>query len=335
MPRGENKELGKSGDPLVVSAMGAGALFAALVATVGGWIGYSALRVSHKYPLSHALDGERRTFVSPSAGTISYYVDRKKTGRPLVLAHGIDVTASAYEMRPLFEHYRTSRPVFALDLPGFGFSERSNRTYTPGLLVQAVLDLVQMQIRSAEPADVIALGAGAEVAASAVQSRPDLFRSLTLISPTGLDKRRSRRPHNRQYWLMSFPLWSQAVFDGFVTRASIQLALRQRFQGLIDPEFAEYAYATSHQPGGRYAPLHFLSGKLSVPDIRVEVYEQLMLPVLVLYDRDPVSRFDALPGLLANHHNWQAVRIAPTKGLPHFERLPETAQALDKFWEDA
>src|SRR5262249_59175710 len=102
MPRGENKELGKSGDPLVVSAMGAGALFAALIATVGGWIGYSALRVNHKYPLKHAMEGERRTFVSQDAGTISYYVDRKKAGRPLVLVHSLDVAASAYEMRPLF-----------------------------------------------------------------------------------------------------------------------------------------------------------------------------------------------------------------------------------------
>src|SRR5215475_363730 len=131
MPRGENKELGKSGDPLVVSAMGAGALFAALLATVGGWIGYSTLRVSHKYPLRHAIDAERRTFISPTAGTISYYVDRKKSGRPLVLVHSIDVAASAYEMRPLFDHYHTERPVFALDLPGYGFSERSNRVYTP------------------------------------------------------------------------------------------------------------------------------------------------------------------------------------------------------------
>jgi hypothetical protein len=35
---------------------------------------------------------------------------------------------------------------------------------------------------------------------------------------------------------------------------------------------------------------------------------------------------------MVRHANWFSSRITPTLGLPHFERLPETIQALDDFW---
>ena len=41
-------------------------------------------------------------------------------------------------MRPIFEHYRTSRRVIAVDLPGFGFSDRSDRHYDIALYQSAI-----------------------------------------------------------------------------------------------------------------------------------------------------------------------------------------------------
>jgi hypothetical protein len=95
----------------------------------------------------------------------------------------------------------------------------------------------------------------------------------------------------------------------------------------------DYAYLTAHQPGAHYAPVAFVSGQLFTPAIRVNVYELLPAPTLVIYDRDAFVRFDALPGLLRKKPNFQAERIAPTLGLPQFEKLPETINALDTFWQ--
>jgi hypothetical protein len=58
------------------------------------------------------------------------------------------------------------------------------------------------------------------------------------------------------------------------------------------------------------------------------------MPVLALYDQDAFVRFDALPDVLARNPRWQAIRLAPSKGLPQFERLDETARALDTFWQE-
>ncbi len=135
--------------------------------------------------------------------------------------------------------------------------------------------------------------------------------------------------------MFSFRLWSQAFFDLLVTLPGIKFFLKQSFEGPVDRGLIDYAHASGHQPGARYAPLYFVSGKLFSPDIRESVYEQLTLPVLVLFDRDNFVRFDKLPDVVRSHANWRSVRIAPTKGLPQFEKMDAVAQALDSFWQEA
>ncbi len=71
--------------------------------------------------LPPALSGERRV-IRGSAGPLSYYA--RGAGKPVLLIHSINAAASAYEMRPIYERIVDAR-VFAPDLPGFGFSDRS------------------------------------------------------------------------------------------------------------------------------------------------------------------------------------------------------------------
>ena len=79
-------------------------------------------------------------------------------GPPLLLVHSINAAASAAELRPLHEHYRASRTVFTIDLPGYGFSERSDRAYTPALMTDALLAMVaQIRRRCGDvPVDALA-----------------------------------------------------------------------------------------------------------------------------------------------------------------------------------
>lgn len=322
-----------SGLPIV------GGLLAGLTTVVGGWIGYSSLIVNHHVALPPAIDAERKHFLSHQAGLLNYYADTEGEGRPLVLIHSINAAGSAFEMRPLFNYYRGSRPVYALDLPGFGFSERSDRPYSPALYARAILDFLVTQVR--QPADVIALSLSSEFAAMAALEKPDSFNTLTMISPSGFTDRSKKRASqsasqsgisNFFLNLFSFPLWSQAFYDLLATPQSIHYFLQQSFVGPVYPALADYSYATSHQPGARYAPLYFVSGKLFTPDIRERVYDSLRIPVSVIYDRDPFVRFDTLEPFVQAHANWYSRRISPTLGLPQFEHLTETAQALNDFW---
>lgn len=308
------------------------------VAAAGAGIAYSRIMVDHSVPLPPALAAERREFVSPRAGRISYYVDASPLGRPLVFVHSINAAPSAFEMKPLFDHFHAQRPTYALDLPGFGFSDRSARPYSAELFVNALVDFLDSEV--GEAADVVALSLSAEFAAGAALQRPDLVASLVLISPTGFSPPSAAfnalagqsTLSGLVHTGLTLPVLSQSLYDLVTSRKSIDYYVGKAFAGEASVAFADYAYLTSHQPGARHAPLYFLSGRLFTPDALTRLYAQVDAPTLIIYDEDPNVSFDRLPELLALDSRFQAERITPTMGLPHWEKLSETVDTLNDFW---
>ena len=310
------------------------------VAAPVAWIAYSRFGVDHDLPMPRALSSDSGNFRSDRAGVVHYYHDKSGSGRPLVLVHSINAAASPREMASLFEHYRGARPVYAIDLPGFGFSDRSERAYSPQLYADVIRQFMDEVI--GEPSDVIALSLGSEFAAIAAEGAPDSVRSLALISPTGFTgdgaEGRSEQASRdgsaqRSYDLLSFPLWSQAIYDLIVSRPSL------RFYNPDEPadereaeERVEYSYRISHQPGAKNAPLYFVSGRLFTRDIATTVYPKLSMPTLALYDQGRFVSYEKLPQVLDSNPVWRAVRIPGGGSLPHDTRTAETTAALDAFW---
>jgi len=334
-----------AGSAARAACLGLGATVGAVADLGLAWVVVSRTLIDHDELVARPIDAPLQRWNEARVGDIAYYADLAASdsvpGRPLLLVHSINAGASAYEMRPLFNAYRERRPVYTLDLPGFGFSERSDRHYDVDLYVDTIRSFAQDVIgRERGPIDAVALSLGAEFVARAALEEPALFRSLALLSPSGLGRRgdapreqpRTASGGDGFYRALSNPLWAQAFYDLLATRPSIRYFLSRSFTGKPDAALVEYDVATTHRPGARYAPLFFVSGRLFTRDILQTVYEKLHLPVLVVYDKDGFVSFDALPQLLAERPNWLSTRIVPTKGLPHFERLDETTAALDRFW---
>lgn len=300
----------------------------ALMVGAGAGLAWSAMAVNHNMAVGPALPGKRTSHDDGSGGRMTLYHDESGDGSPVLFVHSVNAAASAYEMRPLYTRLQGVRPVWALDLPGYGDSDRGDRTYTPLMMSRAVghaLDHID------EPAHVVALSLGAEFAARAAADEPQQVKSLTLISPTGFGP--PRAPASPLGGLLEFPLWSQAIFDGIASRPSIRYFLGKSFAGPVDEMMVDYAYRTSHRPGARFAPIAFLSGKLFAADAVSDLYAMVTSPTLVLYDRDPFTSFTRLPEFLADAEHWDAQRLAGTNGLPHWDKPTETLNALGQFWE--
>jgi len=310
-------------------AKGAGIITAAGLGAAAGWTAWSALFIDHRVQLPPAIRANRYVTATPLSGRLSFYADESASGRPLVLLHSMNAAASAYEMRPLFEYFRDTRPVFALDLPGFGFSERADRNYNPDIYVQSILDFIDGELAGSEAVDMIALSLSSEFAAIAAVEQPSFINSLTLIAPTGFTTNPPMVSGPAQRAL-GFPLWSQAVYDLLVTRPSIEHFLKKAFAGPVDRGLLEYDYLTSHRPGARYAPFAFVSGRLFTSDI-LDYYAGISQPVLAFYDASDYGPSELLPRFCRDHENWEMASVAGTKAMPQFENCYDTGRVIHQF----
>jgi pimeloyl-ACP methyl ester carboxylesterase len=258
---------------------------------------------------------------------------------PLLLLHSINAAGSVYEVRPLYEHYRASRIVYAPDLPGFGFSDRSDREYTPRLMTDAVHAMVEeiRRLHGPSPIDALALSLSCEFLARAAVESPGLFRSLALVSPTGFDRSAPRYGppgSNRGIPLLkrafTFPLWSEGFFDLLTTRRSIRFFLRKTWGSKdIDEGMLDYDCLTTRQPGARHAPFWFVSGFLFSNDVN-HLYEALEMPVWMAHGERGDFVDYRYKHAVEGRPNW-TFRVFPTGALPHFEVLDAFTRDYDAF----
>ena len=300
------------------------------------------------FDLQPALSATREE-IAGSVGPISFYYAAPDdpddaAQRPLLLIHSVNAAASAYEVKPLFDHYRHRRPVAAIDLPGYGFSARPAQKYTPRVMTDAIHQLAMRLVadHDNQPIDVVALSLSAEFAARAANEWPQAFATLGFISPTGFsgDKVQRGAPGSTRgiSWLYkgltASKTLGQGTFDALTSKRSIRYFLAKTWGSKqIDEGAFEYAYATAHQPGARFAPFSFLSGFLFSADI-TDVYGMVRQPVWMAHgDRGDFT--DYRRKIYYGHKpNWQ-IDAFPTGALPHFECRDRITSAYDQFLDVA
>jgi pimeloyl-ACP methyl ester carboxylesterase len=298
--------------------------------------------------LPPALAGERLELATP-AGKVNIYRSTPPPGGatsaalpPLLLVHSVNAAGSAAEVAPLYAHYARDREVVAMELPGYGLSDRSDRTYTPRLMSDAVIAVIaHMRAgQSGAPVDVLALSLSCEYAARASVEAPGSVRRLAMVSPTGFSGKRRHygaaaagRGVDWLYRLFTRKVWVQGLYDTLTRPGVIRYFLARTWGSpRIDEALWRYCVLTTRQPGARYAPLHFLSGQLFSADVNT-LYEALRCPVWVsMATRGDFTDYrgrDTVQG----SGNWQ-MQHTTGGALPYFEDLAAFAAQLDPFWRE-
>ena len=185
--------------------------------------------------LRPALSGERRFLTLPDFGKVAYYADPRGTGRPLILTPSVNAAASAYEMKPLWDAYVGTRPVYSLEWPGFGSSDRPDTRYTPALMTSALSALVA---QLGTDVDVVGLSLGSEFAARAALSDPHIH-TLALISPSGLGQprpgtQRASADDGGQRLYRTLNAISSPLYGLLRLRPVIESFLDRSFRGPVD-----------------------------------------------------------------------------------------------------
>lgn len=198
----------------------------------------------------------------------------------LLLVHGIHAAASSAEFEPIVEGLAERFHVIAVDLPGFGRSERPPLVYSPPLYTAFLRDFVADV--TDEPTVVASSLSGSYAAAAA---REVDLSQLVLLCPT--DETTRDRPWLRT--LLRTPVVGSTLFNALASAPSIRYFLAR--DGYYDPdavdaEVLDYAWRSAHQPGARFAPASFAAGTLD-PDVDLEhELAALEVPVTLVWGRE-------------------------------------------------
>ena len=259
---------------------------------------------------------------------------RHGQGAPVLLVHGLYPGASSFEWRRTIPGLAARHTVYALDLLGFGRSDRPAARYSPGLYQALLADVVARVVGDA--CAVVASGLSAAQLIALAARAPGHIASLVLVAPTGVAHARELEATGSSTTrvLLATPLVGNAVYHRLTSPARMRGQLREMYfdDRLVTPELVECYVHSAQQPGGKHAVSALLDGRLNV-DVRAAV-RRLRLPTLLLWGdvarRNPVAHAHAFR-VLKHDLEWTLVHDAGD--LPHDERSDEVNTTLRSFLE--
>ncbi|NTU77816.1 MAG: alpha/beta fold hydrolase [Chloroflexales bacterium] len=209
-------------------------------------------------------------------------------GSPVLLIHSINAAASAFEMRAPFSGLGDGFAMHALDLLGYGNSDRPARRYCAGDYIDQIGAALA---HIGQPSALVASSLGAAYAVAAAARWPERVSSLVLVCPTGMGL--LTEPTGPVGWAVYRVLRGpvgRAIFRLLTSRRSTRLFLGR--QAYHDPrsmtdEAVEGFHLTARRPGAYYAPICFLTGLLNC-DIR-DSFPRLRQPVLIVWGRQATT----------------------------------------------
>ncbi|HEY0006471.1 MAG TPA: alpha/beta fold hydrolase [Pyrinomonadaceae bacterium] len=274
----------------------------------------ATIRRNAAEPDESALGGEPRAF-HWKHGRIFYKTAGPEHAAPrLIFVHGIGAGASSFMWRKNFDALATDFRVYALDLLGFGLSDKPpHAPYSADLYRELLADFIR-EIAGTQ-AHLIAHSLAAAYGVRLAAEQPELLRSLTLIAPTGTDSLSARPGMTGAafYGLLQSPVLGTSFYNVMTSERSISDYARKELyfdrQRATARMIANY-YATSHLPGAQHAIAAFVSGFLNI-DIN-SAFARLSQPVTLVWGKqDQTTPLEQAAALLS---------INPRASLQIFDR---------------
>jgi len=258
------------------------------------------------------------------------------SGRPLILIHGFGAAIG---------HWRNNLPilaaagyrVFALDLLGFGASDKPALDYDLDLWVDLLKDFCAEQVQ--EPAVFVGNSIGALLSLMVLADAPDLTAGGILLNAAGgLNHRPDELALPLRLVMGTFTrlvgsdLVGPFLFNLVRQKPRIRRSLQQvyRDQTAITDELIDLLYQPSCDPGAQKV---FASILTAPPGPRPsDLLPNINQPLLVLWGEadpwTPIAGAKLYQDLAAQHQQVQFISIPDTGHCPHDERPTEVNRLI-------
>jgi len=192
-------------------------------------------------------------------GKVRYTVSGNPQAKPLLLVHGAGPGAGMHEWDRNIDDLARGHQVYALDLLGFGGSEKPGMGYSAYIYVTLINDFIRDVVGG--KADFIGSGHGAAYGMMACYMEPHRFRRMLLVSPVGLGSARAlpTQKHLWLCWILGLPIAGTFFHNMAVSRRQLRTYLRRMADGPADVRMLANCYDAAHAGGAnaRYAAVSY------------------------------------------------------------------------------
>jgi len=298
-------------------------------AAVGAVATFNAFARRDIAALADPLGGDEGSF-EWRGHQVAYTV--RGSGPPVLLVHSIHAAGWSYEWKDNVETLAETHTVYAIDLLGFGRSDRPAIRYTARLYLSLISDFVEEVVGG--PCALVASSLTAAYALVLGARDPGRFPALVVVEPTGLVRlnNRSGATGDVARFAVDTPVLGTAFYHGLVSRNSLRAFLKLVYHDndLVTDEMVDAYYAASHQPGAKHAPAAFLAQLLNI-DVRHAV-RRITQPALLVWGEQAVQEpIDEIRPFLTLHSDFETAIFDPSGDLPHSERAPEFNEIVTQF----
>lgn len=298
---------------------------AAITASIGATIG--AVIASNKIIFRNARkkdsDFSEGEYYNWEHGNIHYI--KKGSGKPLLLVHGLTIGSSHREFYKNIDNLSKTFTVYAVDLPGYGYSDKPKITYTAFIYASCLNKFITDVV--GKPCSIIGANGGGMLATITAKLFPNNITGLTLISPTGISGPMAENDDVYTRTLNELPLIGETIYTSSTSKSKIKKFLVEDgffAKELVDDELINTFYFSAHgtNTDARYSYASFITNFINM-DIK-EYYKHTTQPISVIWGENntlnPVINMDILKEIKPNANYYL---FEETKLFPHIENSEE------------
>lgn len=274
------------------------------------------------FPDDHSPAIFARRLAATSFGDMVYHISG--SGEPVVFLHGVYPGASSFEWSKVYPRFVMEREVIAVDLLGFGESERPEGRLDASDYAESLAEFLLQTCAGRMPL-LVASGRSAGMALLLASRHPERVGALALAVP---QIARGRVPWAGPGLVMAsrIPPLGRFLYRFSIAREPFIRAWLSRF-GYADPTLAGADVARNlavcaQQEGAAHAILNTLGGRFT-PDISSRLDRVPQRTTVMATEGDPAADF-----LMARLPNATCVGLPPCGELAPLEVCDSIADAL-------
>jgi len=177
--------------------------------------------------VKNKLSGSENHYYEWRFGKIRY--TKNGSGSPLLLIHDLTAGSCQYEYHKIIHELSKSHEVYAIDLLGYGLSDKPNMTYTNYMYVELINDFIKTII--GRKTDIIASGDAVPIAVMSCHNDEKLINKMIFINPQSLYQ--SNVIPSKQTKLLKFlfeiPIIGTFIFNLLTTKEHFEKDFKEKY----------------------------------------------------------------------------------------------------------